>query len=147
MKQLFLTKVKYTKQLESGTFKRVTESYLFDAQSYTDCEASVYEQLAEQILGEFIITKIDRFECSNVIGSLIEGKYFLVKQTYNDIDITGREIKMKLLINSDTMEQAKEILQEFNDGEFIENEPLVKSIVETNILEYFQVQNEIGHEE
>jgi hypothetical protein len=42
MNNLFQIKVKYTRQLENGSFKRVSEHYLFDAMSFTDAEARVY---------------------------------------------------------------------------------------------------------
>lgn len=134
MKQRFLVKVKYTKQLDNGAFKRVSELYLFDAESYTDCEAQVYEHLASVIRGEFIIMKMDRFDCDEFIG---EGeKFFIVKQTYTDVD--DREIKMKLLVASDNIEITRNMVIGYNVA-FLSNEPEVKSIVETKILDYFQI--------
>jgi hypothetical protein len=138
MKQRFLVKVKYTKQLDNGTFKRVSELYLFDAESYTDCEAQVYEHLASLIRGEFIIMKMDRFDCDEFIG---EGeKFFIVKQTYTDID--DREIKIKLLVASDNIEDAKTITVYYNGVRYMETQK-VKSIVETKILEYFHNEPKI----
>jgi hypothetical protein len=138
MKQRFLVKVKYTKQLDNGAFKRVSELYLFDAESYTDCEAQVYEHLASVIRGEFIIMKMDRFDCDEFIG---EGeKFFIVKQTYTDID--DREIKIKLLVASDNIEDAKTITVYYNGVRYMETQK-VKSIVETKILEYFHNEPKI----
>ena len=133
MKQRFLVKVKYTKQLDNGAFKRVSESYLFDAESYTDCEAQVYEHLASLIRGEFIIMKMDRFECNEFIGQ--GEKFFIVKQTYTDID--DREIKMKLLVAHNMIEGAKTSVALFNDVINYMTLPEIKSIVETQILDYF----------
>jgi hypothetical protein len=135
MKQRFLVKVKYTKQLDNGAFKRVSELYLFDAESYTDCEAQVYGHLASVIRGEFIIMKMDRFDCDEFIG---EGeKFFIVKQTYTDVD--DREIKIKLLVASDNIEDAKTITVYYNGVRYMETQE-VKSIVETKILDYFTTQ-------
>lgn len=136
MKQRFLVKVKYTKQLDNGAFKRVSELYLFDAESYTDCEAQVYEHLASVIRGEFIIMKMDRFDCDEFIG---EGeKFFIVKQTYTDVD--DREIKMKLLVADNMIEGAKTRVALFNYEINYTILPEVKSIVETKILDYFTTQ-------
>lgn len=138
MKQRFLVKVKYTKQLDNGTFKRVSESYLFDAESYTDCEAQVYEHLASLIRGEFIIMKMDRFDCSDFIG---EGeRFFIVKQVYTDVD--DREIKIKLLVADDMIEGAKVRVALFNDSISFTTLPQIKSIVETQILDYFTTQED-----
>jgi hypothetical protein len=45
MNSWFTVKVKYTRQLENGTFKRVSEPYLLAAMSFTDAEARIYEEL------------------------------------------------------------------------------------------------------
>lgn len=60
MNNLFLVKVKYTKQLENGTFKRVSEPYLLAAMTFTDAEARIYEELGYVIKGEFAVTNIAR---------------------------------------------------------------------------------------
>ena len=138
MKQRFLVKVKYTKQLDNGTFKRVSESYLFDAESYTDCEAQVYEHLASLIRGEFIIMKMDRFDCNEFIGQ--GERFFIVKQVYTDVD--DREIKIKLLVADDMIEGAKVRVALFNDSISFTTLPQIKSIVETQILDYFTTQED-----
>lgn len=139
MKQLFLTKVKYTKQLENGAFKRVAEQYLFDGYTFTDCEANIYKHLGEIIRGEFIVEKIDRFQVDKVIG---EGeKFFIVKQTYLNID--NREVKLKLLVIDDMIEGAKTRVALFNDDQQILLTAEIKSIVETKILEYFKSEEEV----
>lgn len=138
MKQRFLVKVKYTKQFDNGTFKRVSESYLFDAESYTDCEARVYEHLASLIRGEFIIMKMDRFDCNEFIGQ--GERFFIVKQVYTDVD--DREIKIKLLVADDMIEGAKVRVALFNDSISFTTLPQIKSIVETQILDYFTTQED-----
>ena len=138
MKQRFLVKVKYTKQFDNGAFKRVSESYLFDAESYTDCEAQVYEHLASLIRGEFIIMKMDRFDCNEFIGQ--GERFFIVKQVYTDVD--DREIKIKLLVADDMIEGAKVRVALFNDSISFTTLPQIKSIVETQILDYFTTQED-----
>ncbi len=56
----FEVKVKYTKQLENGSFKRVTEPYLLAAITFTDAESRIYEELGNIIRGEFHVTSINR---------------------------------------------------------------------------------------
>lgn len=58
MNKQFAITVKYTKQLENGTFKRVRETFLFSAMTYTDAEARVYEELGSIIKGEFAIVGV-----------------------------------------------------------------------------------------
>jgi hypothetical protein len=139
MKQTFLTKVSYTKQFDNGTFKRVVEQYLFDGHTFTDCEANVYTHLGGgRIRGEFTIMKIDRFSVDEIFGS--GEKFFLVKQEYTNID--NREIKMKLLVNAETIEMAREMVL-INNATIQVADPQIKSIVETKILDYFQSEQTI----
>lgn len=56
----YINSVKYTKQQENGTFKRVTEDYLVQAYSFTDSEARIYEELGSIIRGEFEVEAIKK---------------------------------------------------------------------------------------
>jgi hypothetical protein len=60
MSNFFITKVKYTKQLDNGSFKRVTEPYLVQATTFTDAEAMIYEQLGQIVKGEFQVVAISK---------------------------------------------------------------------------------------
>lgn len=137
----FLAKVKYTKQLDNGAFKRVTEQYLFDALTFTDAEASVYEHLAMQIKGEFIIVKLDRFEVDGILAyEEKKDKFFLARFEYETVDDVT--IKVKTLINDNTIEGAKTRLSLFLHEQFSPNIPTLKSIAETKIIDYFQQQED-----
>jgi hypothetical protein len=146
MKQTFLTKVSYTKQFDNGTFKRVVEQYLFDGHTFTDCEANVYTHLGSMIKGEFTIMKMDKFMADDVLGIKAgqeyseEHKFFVVKQTYTDMD--SREIKMKLLVYACDVDDARLIVIDYNEYLPV-TDPQIKSIVETKILDYFQSEQTI----
>ena len=58
MESWFTVKLKYTKQLDNGTLKRVTEPYLIAAMTFTDAEARIYEELGNAIRGEFMVSGI-----------------------------------------------------------------------------------------
>ncbi|MEY4215549.1 MAG: hypothetical protein RLZZ68_5 [Bacteroidota bacterium] len=64
MNSWFTVRVKYTKQLENGTLKRVTEPYLLAAMTFTDAEARIYEELGSYIRGEFMVVGIARTDLS-----------------------------------------------------------------------------------
>ena len=66
MNSWFTVKVKYTKQLENGTFKRVSEPYLLAAMTFTDAEARIYEELGSSIRGEFQVTGIARTDLHDI---------------------------------------------------------------------------------
>lgn len=141
MKQTFLTKVSYTKRFDNGTFKRVVEQYLFDGHTFTDCEANVYTHLGSMIKGKFTIMKMDKFMVDDLVKSEEHtfDKYFLVKQEYTNLD--DREIKMKLLVNAETIETARNMVLFYNKDIQL-GDSQIKSIVETKILDYFQSATE-----
>jgi hypothetical protein len=66
MNSWFEVKVKYTKELEDGRLKRVTEPYLIDAISFTDAEARAYEEVGSSVKGVFLITAITRKEFADI---------------------------------------------------------------------------------
>jgi hypothetical protein len=98
------------------------------------------------IKGEFTIMKMDRFMADDVLG-IKEGqeyseehKFFVVKQTYTDID--SREIKMKLLVYACDVDDARLIVIDYNEDLPV-TDPQINSIVETKILDYFQSEQTI----
>lgn len=58
MNNWFTVKLKYTKQLENGAFRRVTEPYLLAAMTHSDAEARIYEEMGAIIRGEFSVVRI-----------------------------------------------------------------------------------------
>jgi hypothetical protein len=66
MNSWFTVKVKYTKQMDDGTFKRVSEPYLLAAMTFTDAEARIYNELGALIRGEFIVNAITRTEIHDI---------------------------------------------------------------------------------
>lgn len=97
MNNWFTVKVKYTKQLENGTFKRISEPYLLAAMSFTDAEARIYEELGSIIRGEFNVVSIVRTELHDI--------FF-----YDDSDVW---YKVKITFMSEDDEKSKKVAQDF----------------------------------
>jgi len=139
MKQLFLVKVTYTKQLDNGKFKRIVEPYLFDGHTFTDCEANVYEHLGRGRHPdvEFNIIKMDKFNVDNIIfdNEEVFDKFFLVRQEFIGLD--DNLIKEKVLVNATSIVNAELLVTQHSEG-WSNSIPEVKSISETKILEYFK---------
>jgi hypothetical protein len=137
MKQLFLVKINYTKQLDNGKLKRVVEPYLFDGYTFTDCEANVYEHLDSVIRGEFNIVKIDKFNVDGFVFDKEEvfDKFFLIKQ--ESIGVDDNLIREKILVNAPSIVNAEILVTKHNNSS--DNlQPEIKSISETKIFEFFQ---------
>jgi len=95
MVNFFIVKVKYTKQLENGTFKRVTEPYLVQAMCFTDAEATIYEQVGQIIKGEFHVIDISRCNLQDIFFSNSDQDtiWFKIKTTFGEIDIDSEKTK------------------------------------------------------
>ena len=56
----FICKIRYEKVMEDGMQKKVTETYVVDALSFTEAEARIIEEMSMYISGEFDVVEIDR---------------------------------------------------------------------------------------
>ena len=54
-----ICKIRYEKTGEDGLQKKVTETYVVDALTFTEAEARITEEMASYISGEFKIMNID----------------------------------------------------------------------------------------
>ena len=97
MNNWFTVKVKYTKQLDNGTFKRVSEPYLLAAMTFTDAEARIYEELGSIIKGEFNVVGITRTEIHDIFAYDDADVWYKVKITYESEagGMDGEEAKRK----------------------------------------------------
>lgn len=115
MNSWFTIKVKYTKQLEDGRLKRVTEPYLVDAISFTDAEARIYEEVGTNIKGEFIITGISKTDYADIFYYEDADDWYKCKLTYVTADAdSGKEKKVSnnFLVTAHNVKQAFERIKE-----------------------------------
>lgn len=140
MTSRFLAKVLYTAQLPNGAFERKIEQLVFEALTYTDCEAMIYKYMEGVTRAEFTIMKIDRFAIDKLIMGKEPNLYFLVKQEWDGVD--GQTIKEKILIAAKFIEDAKTLLSLDNTNNILgtNQSPVIRSIVETKITDYIYAE-------
>jgi hypothetical protein len=115
MNNWFTVKVKYTKQLEDGRLKRVTEPYLVDSVSFTDAEARIYEEVGQSVSGEFLITGITKTEFADIFYYDDSDDWYKCKLTYVSIDgDEGKEKKItsNFLVTASNVKEAYERIKE-----------------------------------
>lgn len=115
MNSWFTIKVKYTKQLEDGRLKRVTEPYLVDAISFTDAEARIYEEVGTNIKGEFLITGISKTDYADIFYYEDADDWYKCKLTYVSVDAdSGKEKKISsnFLVTATNVKEAYERIKE-----------------------------------
>lgn len=107
----FVVRVRYTKQLENGTFKRVTEPYLLAAISFTDAEARIYEELGSIIRGEFIVVSITRTEIHDIFAYDDADVWYKAVISYDKMDEEAerkKKMKQTFLVSAETVKEAND---------------------------------------
>jgi hypothetical protein len=145
----FVVKVKYTKQLENGSFKRVSEPYLVAGFSFTDAEASIYENLGTVIRGEFTVTDIKRVEYHDIFDETngTADKYFVAKISYDSVDMDSdkaKRVTQSFLVGATTIEQATDVIKEELSTLMVDYK--IIGITESPIVEIFPIKEELDKE-
>ena len=138
MNKWFTVKVKYTKQLDNGTFKRVSEQYLLSAMSFTDAEARTYEEIGSLVRGEFIIDAITKTELHDIFGFDGQESWYLVRVQYDSVDVDSEKSKKvlnKFLVSAENIDQAQKNIKESLSGLMVDYQ--ITSITESAIQDVF----------
>lgn len=141
MNSWFTVKVKYTKQLEDGTFKRVSEPYLLAAMTFTDAEARIYEELGSIIRGEFLVTDISRTDVHDIFHYEDADTWYKCIITYEAGGDGGEEgakakkVSQTFLVTAHSVKDAYERLKESLGGMMIDYN--IKSVVLSPLVDVF----------
>lgn len=138
MQTLFECKVRHQKIDElSGKEKKVTETYLFDAISYTEAESRIYKEMAEIISGDFAVTSIRKATYAEIFPFDDGDRWFKCKVSFMSVDEeAGKEKKISnqiLVMALDIKDCFDKILESMGQTVDIE----VNSITESPILDFF----------
>ncbi len=144
MTNWFTVKLKYTKQLDNGTLKRVTEPYLVGALTFTDAEARIYEELGNAIRGEFLVAGIARTEIHNIYPLDGSSVWYKCKAVYETSDGEGggpKKINQYYLCEGSTVQEAYDNLKT-NLSDLMEDFKIL-SVTESPIIEIFPLEKGI----
>ena len=131
-------KVKYTKQLQDGTLKRVTEPYLVNSVSFTDAEARIHQEVGEFVRGEFLVTSIAKTDFADIFHYDDADTWYKCKVAYVSEDAdSGKEKKINnnFLVSAHNVKEAYERIEESLKGLMVSYE--ISVIQLTPILEIF----------
>ena len=147
MKQWYTVKVKYTKEFEDGTLKRVTEPYLLSAVSFTDAETIIHKEVGETIRGEFTVTSIAVTEFADVFRYDDADVWYKCKVAYVSEDAdSGKEKRIinNFLVSAHNVKEAYERIDESLKGMMSTYETPI--IAETQIVEIFEREENLDVE-
>lgn len=131
-------KLKYTKQLDNGALKRVTEPYLFSAMTFTDAEARIYEELGSVIKGEFHVMAITRKEYHDIFGYGDTDIWYQAKIKYDNFDADtekSKRVTQNFLVEAGSVKEATERLKDNLKTLMVDFE--ITGVVKSPIVEIF----------
>ncbi len=82
----FECKVAYHKMVENGVQKKVTDTFLVDALSFTEAEARVIEEVSPFVSGEMDVTSVKKTKISEIFRDDSADKWYMVKVAFISID-------------------------------------------------------------
>lgn len=139
----FEVKVKYEKVQEDGKEKKVTESYLVDALSFTECEKRIIEEMKLFISGEFEVYSIARTKYEDIIEIETDSNisWYKTKLVFTSMDDNGKEKQEihYMLVEGTNIDNAKDNLDEFMKTAMADFK--VVTISETPIMDIYKYQN------
>jgi len=147
MNKWYVVRVKFTKQLDNGAFKRVTEPYLVAAMSFTDAEAKIYEELGEIIRGEFSVVGVTPKNYEDIFSYETQDEYWWeVAVKMQDANLDSDKIKMitnTYLVNGTTLPEALNNITESLNGTVSDMTIVgIKSSPIADIFPYKEVEKE-----
>lgn len=133
--------VRYERQQEDGLTKKVTESYIFKAVSFTDAETRVVEGMESYDSGDLEVKNINPCPFREVIFSDLttDDRWFLAKLAFITINEKTEKEKFSYesyLIQADTFDTAKAYITQVMSSSMLDY--VIKSIKETKYLGVYE---------
>lgn len=129
----------YERQADEMGMKKVTESYLVDALSFTEAEERVIKEVTPFVsVGELEVVNIRPMRLAELLLDKESGKYYRAKVDLTTIDSAGQERKVgtAMVVQADSLlEGTKSLLAHLDSG--VSAYELV-SIGELDILDVYQ---------
>lgn len=137
----FECKVRFDKTLETGLIKKVTETYMVDALSFTEAERRFIEEMTPYISGEFIVKDIKRARLSEVVEAVdaAADRWFKAKVAYITLDEkSGAEKRTNhmILVQATDFRDALKNLDNSMQGTL--GDWVIVSITETAVMDVFR---------
>ena len=140
-KDWFECKVRYDKTLETGLLKKVTESYLVDALSFTEAEERFLQEIEPMMSGEYSVSDIKRAKISELFESIdtTDDKWYKAKVAYiayDEKEGVEKRTNQIMLIQAKDLRVAVQNLDKGMQGTMGDWD--IISIAETPIMDIFK---------
>ena len=140
MNRYYEVKARFDRTMDDGIQKKVKETYLFDAISFSEAEVRATEELVPFATGEFVVTDIKRAGYTELFPSDAPeaDKWYAVRVAFITLDErSGKEKKTKAeyLVQAHEINHARTSFIEGMKGTLADYE--IVSIKETPIMDVF----------
>ena len=135
------TKVSYNKVLETGTEKKVTETYIVDAMTCTEAEARCIEEVTPFVEGELSVKAVKTEKISEIFADSEGNKWYRCKVMFITLDEkSGIEKKSPstMLVQAANFGNAVNNLNDGMKGTMADW--YIHTITETNIVDVIRVE-------
>ena len=137
----FETKIKYQKCMEDGSEKVVTESYIVEALSCTEAEASIIKEMALYSHGETKVPSTKKANFSEIFFSDKDDddKWFSAKLQFITIDENSEKEKrsnVNYLVQAKSLARALRYVDEVMGKSMLDYD--IVSLSETKIIDVFE---------
>ena len=134
----FECRIRYDKMQENGSVKKVTESYLVDAVTFTEAEARIIEEITPFISGEFTIPAIKKTLIAEVFFFPDCDKWWLIKYHIITLDEKAgkeRRTPVYVMVQADTQQGATDNFVVSMKGTLADYE--IEKVAETKIMDVY----------
>ena len=144
MNYWFECKVSYERQADSMGMKKVSESYLVDALSFTEAEKRIIKEIRPFVsVGELEVVNIRRARIAELFlnEDAEDDRYFRAKVNFITVDEkSGSEKKTSatMIVKSDSLPNAVTELKAQLDSQMASYE--IAAVTDTQILDVFQYE-------
>jgi hypothetical protein len=131
--------------MEDGMQKKVTESYVVDALSFSEAEERIIEEMSSYISGEFAVTDIKKAAYKEIFFSDTDtaDRWYKAKLQFITIDEkTAKEKKSSVnyLVNAGSFNGAVKSIDEVMGGTMIDY--VIFSVTETTIMDVYEYKKD-----
>ena len=144
MHNWFECKINYEKVAEDINQKKITESYLVDALSFTEAEARITEEMRPYISGEFKITDIKRARYSETFFNDKGDRFYRAKVNMITLDEksgTEKKTPIQMLAQASTIHEAINVVDTGMKGTMADY--VIASVTETALMDVFPFVAEV----
>ena len=137
----FEAKIRYEKMMEDGCLKKVTETYVVDALSFSEAESRILEEMGKYVSGELEVCdlKIAQYKEIFFADNDLADKWYKAKLAFITIDEkTDKEKKTSVfyLVNAGNINSALKNVDELMGSTMIDYQTC--NLTETHIMDVFE---------